>query len=519
MILKKFIFHKDLILYFLIFLLTIFLIFSYILIFYYPINNLENNHLIQTKYDYLIDNEIYNQNKCFNYSKYYKEFLYSFGVKETDNLYETEYILILGSGGLIGSNLKELLEKKGYRTLYISSRYHRDLRINNSLNIFLNLKIKFIYFLTFEVGGSKFLQNINYQEIIYESNILLMNNIFNFIKKNNIKFVFSSSSLSADNSSYGITKLIGENFTLNNPLLGKVFRLWNVYGFEYPGPKSHVIPEIITKCILNNRIHLLTDGNEFRQFSYVNDINNGLISLMENFNESPNILDLSDGNWINLKYIINIIKNELPNCNITFSNNKSKFQNRHEPNLNTNWHKKFWNPKFNISNGIKDLIFKIKSFYLNNNNKPILTIIINSTNYNINYLKNQINLFLPLKFDIILENNQNLYNSIIFNSKSDYILILNNNFNLSINYLNFFLKNNIFENLFIYFNSNKLLNKFINFYDLNNCSLNLNFNLNFILTSKLIWNLIKIPNNNNINFFNWIKRFKFGFHLIELNNL
>ena len=46
------------------------------------------------------------------------------------------YVLVLGSGGAIGQSLVRLLEWHGYNVLQIKSRYHWDLRNEDSLSIF-----------------------------------------------------------------------------------------------------------------------------------------------------------------------------------------------------------------------------------------------------------------------------------------------------------------------------------------------------------------------------------------------
>jgi nucleoside-diphosphate-sugar epimerase len=70
-------------------------------------------------------------------------------------------ILILGSAGQIGSHLLEYLKKKNFITYEfdIVNNKKQDLRIPN--NITLSSLIKrsdFIFFLAFDVGGSRYLK-------------------------------------------------------------------------------------------------------------------------------------------------------------------------------------------------------------------------------------------------------------------------------------------------------------------------------------------------------------------------
>ena len=83
-------------------------------------------------------------------------------------------ILILGSEGQIGAYLKEYLLKKNYKVFGfdINASKKQDLRLhNNSLLKRLIKKSDFVFFLAFDVGGSRYLKISKY---------------FNFIS-NNIK--------------------------------------------------------------------------------------------------------------------------------------------------------------------------------------------------------------------------------------------------------------------------------------------------------------------------------------------
>lgn len=125
---------------------------------------------------------------CFNYFLHdYSYLLSSFGV---DPKYHDEYVLVLGAGGLVGSPLVQYLKSKNYKVLVVNGRNHLDLRKFNALSIFDNLKIKFCYFLAYEVGGAKYLQSPEIQDEMYQSNLDMMNSVFTWLENRKIKFVF-----------------------------------------------------------------------------------------------------------------------------------------------------------------------------------------------------------------------------------------------------------------------------------------------------------------------------------------
>ena len=94
-------------------------------------------------------------------------------------------ILILGSAGQIGAYLSEYLLKKGYEVIQfdIVNNKSEDLTIipNNYLEECI-IKSDFIYFLAFDVGGSRYLKISTYFEFI-NNNSRLMTNTFNYLSK------------------------------------------------------------------------------------------------------------------------------------------------------------------------------------------------------------------------------------------------------------------------------------------------------------------------------------------------
>ncbi|OHT10879.1 hypothetical protein TRFO_19670 [Tritrichomonas foetus] len=363
---------------------------------------------LKYKYSYLINDTPSGLNSCLDREKYNLELLRPFGLDPETHKSEDSYVLVLGSGGLVGSALKRILEKEhNYKTLHVLSRHHLDLRVNNSLDIFDPINITFCFFLAYEVGGAKFLQLPEHQNKILEFNLQITENVFNWLQKRQIRFSFASSSLKADNSNYGYVKRLGENRTFLMPHLGRVFRLWNAYGFEYPGPKSHAIPDFVFQGLAKKKISMLTSGKELRQFTHVRDISEALIAIMEYFDEAPLEIDISDGNWLTLadtaraaqkaagKAFINLSRNQntqikdvKKNENVNSSNivngvelvipeKAAKVQKRCEPNLTSSWHQNRWQQKMKLDEGVADIVEAMSNYINRSENGPAVTFIIN----------------------------------------------------------------------------------------------------------------------------------------------
>jgi nucleoside-diphosphate-sugar epimerase len=273
-------------------------------------------------------------------------------------------VLILGSEGQIGSHLKMYLKKKNYSVYEfdITNSQKQDLRIFNNLNCKkLIKKVDFIFFLAFDVGGSRYLKKYQNTYDFVSNNIKLMSNTFELIKKYKKKFIFASSQMSnMTYSNYGILKNIGERYS--ELLNGIVVKFWNVYGIEKDLTKSHVITDFIIKGIKNKKIDMLTNGKEVRDFLYAEDCCNGLEIIMKKFNQikkSKKSIDLTTGRYTSILNIAKIIKKILNEKKIRViikpSSNVDTVQ-KNKKNLPNKFFFKFWKPKYTLENGIREII-------------------------------------------------------------------------------------------------------------------------------------------------------------------
>lgn len=354
---------------------------------------------------------------CIDRSKYKLDLLQSFGINKSTHKENDEYVLILGSGGLIGSHLKEKLLSKGYKVLHVQNRHHRDLRIPGSLSIFDDFNIKFVYFLAYEVGGAKYLQQDSIQDRILTSNIQMMDNVFEYLINRKLKFAFASSSLSADNSTYGVVKLRGERATMAHPELGRVFRLWNAYGFEPPGPRSHAVPDFALQCVRGGRLRALTDGREVRQFAHVADVAEALVLLMERFGRAPLSVDLSDGRWVSLGEVAAAVAAAVPGCVVELAGRPARKQARHEPVLGTEFHRE-WRCRVSLAEGVGEIVARTREYIAWAESHIAATFIIRTEEWNDEIRNDTIFVserieeiakeFEPMKFSILLSVPENV---------------------------------------------------------------------------------------------------------------
>jgi len=274
-------------------------------------------------------------------------------------------VLILGSEGQIGVHLVNFFKnKKNYQIIrhdiVINNSF--DLRDAKNLNIEKNIKRSdFIFFLAFDVGGSRYLKKYQNTYNFLMNNLLIMSNVFRLLKKHKKKFIFASSQMSnMDFSNYGILKRLGEEITKSQNCL--YVKFWNVYGIEKQFEKSHVITDFILMALKKKKINMLTNGKESREFLYADDCSKGLFEIMKRFNfyKKKGIeLHLTTSKKTKIIDIAKIIKKILSKRDIHIKIKPLKLTDNVQKNTNNTSNKfllKHWKPKFKIEQGIEKII-------------------------------------------------------------------------------------------------------------------------------------------------------------------
>ena len=196
-------------------------------------------------------------------------------------------ITILGSAGQIGAYLLDYLRDKGHEVTGIDvvNGPENDLRVTP--NSYVENIIKdsdFVFFLAFDVGGSRYLKKYQHTFDFINNNTRLMANTFKLLDKYKKRFVFASSQMSnMSYSPYGVMKRVGELHT--TALKGLIVKFWNVYGIENDHEKAHVITDFIKKGFEEGEFEMLTDGTEERQFLYAEDCCEALETIMESYTD------------------------------------------------------------------------------------------------------------------------------------------------------------------------------------------------------------------------------------------
>jgi len=196
-------------------------------------------------------------------------------------------ILILGSSGQIGAYLTEYLNGKGHEVFEYDIVKCEEQDLTQIPNLALDHLVKesdFVFFLAFDVGGSRYLKKYQHTFKFIDNNARMMVSVFGLLEKYHKRFVFASSQMSnMSHSPYGVMKRVGELYT--KTLNGLLVKFWNVYGIEKDMDKAHVITDFIRRGFEEGEFEMLTDGTEQRQFLYAEDCCEALETVMENYTD------------------------------------------------------------------------------------------------------------------------------------------------------------------------------------------------------------------------------------------
>ena len=280
-------------------------------------------------------------------------------------------VTILGSSGQIGAYLTEYLSNKGHEVTEFDVARHHGEDLTQIPNHNLDRAIKnadFVYFLAFDVGGSRYLKKYQHTFKFLDNNARMMVNVFGLLEKYNKRFVFASSQMSnMSYSPYGVMKRVGAMYT--NTLKGLIVKFWNVYGIESDMEKAHVITDFIRKGFEEGDFEMLTDGTEERQFLYAEDCCEALETVMECYTQfkTEDELHITSFHQSCIREVADIIQGQFNiigrpvKISPGLAKDSVQMDKRNEA---SNYIQGWWLPKTNLQDGIIKVFNEMKKNYV-----------------------------------------------------------------------------------------------------------------------------------------------------------
>ena len=301
--------------------------------------------------------------------------------------WEKKQVSVTGGEGFLGVHLTRQLKRKNPKKISIVKHSDYDLVNNDDVKrMYDDQKPDIVFHLAATVGGIE-INKKNPGRFFYENAIMNLQVIHNAhlskidkiicigtvsVYPKNTELPFKEKNIWAgypqdENAPYGIAKRIMHTHSLGYrkqyDLNSIMVVLTNLYGpnDNFNKDSSHVVAALIRRfheAKKNNEKEVLVwgDGNATRDFSYIEDIAEGIILSAENYNESQPI-NLASGRETSIKELAEIIKKQMNyEGNIRWDTNMPVGPNRRNVNIDLARKKIKFDPKVSLEDGIKKTI-------------------------------------------------------------------------------------------------------------------------------------------------------------------
>lgn len=302
-------------------------------------------------------------------------------------------ILITGGCGFIGSHVADRFYKEGHKIYIIDNLstgniknvevphkfYNLDIASKDCEDIFKTNRFDAVINLSAQVDVKT---SIEAPFLDSKSNLLGITNMLYLSKKYGVnRFIFSSSAAVYGNtdhipisedaeinpiSPYGMSKSVGEFYCKKwSEIYGlktMCFRFSNVFGPKQ-GLKgeSGVISIFMDRVIKNQELTIFGDGNQTRDFIYVDDIADGIYKAFES--DYVGVINLSTNTKHTLNELINILKEFHPIRKVNYRENRpgdirdSRLDNTKVKEILK------WSPKYSFKDGIEKTYKWYEKYY------------------------------------------------------------------------------------------------------------------------------------------------------------
>ncbi len=137
----------------------------------------------------------------------------------------------------------------------------------------------------------------------------------------------------------------------------KIIRIFNTYGPNMANNDGRVISNFISQAISGKKITINGDGTQTRSFQYVDDLIEGLVSMMNSNDDFTGPVNLGNPDEITILRLASLII-ELTNSNskIIFKNLPKDDPKRRKPDISSAIKNLSWSPKINLNLGLINTI-------------------------------------------------------------------------------------------------------------------------------------------------------------------
>ncbi|MCD6125049.1 SDR family oxidoreductase [bacterium] len=254
-------------------------------------------------------------------------------------------VLITGSKGYIGANLKHFLKNRNVQFIEC------DLP-NCDIRQFEKYKFENINAIIHSAAISGLKNCIINALEAYETNVLASYKLIDFCLEKRIPFIFTSSQAAKGTSYYGYTKACVEDYIIDKCKFGLksyIFRLTNVYGgIDFLKKKNTVISKFLKQYKNNEKLTIYGDGNQKRNFIHVLDVCEIIYLALNSKVPCCTKIDIGSDDTISINDLAKLFSTDV-NYTTGLVGNKNVSLNLEEMN-------KFYKCKYKLKDWLKDEI-------------------------------------------------------------------------------------------------------------------------------------------------------------------
>jgi len=245
-------------------------------------------------------------------------------------------IYIAGHNGLVGSALIRQLQTQGYNNI-ITPKRHLDLRNQETVHRFFELnEPDYVFLAAAKVGGIGF--NKTYPADFMYDNLMIQTNVINACQEYDVKKLMflgtaciypkhapvpikeeylMTGPLEETNIGYALAKIAGltmcQKYTEQYGMQTVSVMPNNLYGIfdNFRLNECHVIPAFINRFIDAkekglSQVVCFGDGTPTREFLFADDLADGLIFLMNNYDD-PKPINIGPNREVSIRYLSELI--------------------------------------------------------------------------------------------------------------------------------------------------------------------------------------------------------------------
>jgi GDP-L-fucose synthase len=250
-------------------------------------------------------------------------------------------VLVAGANGMVGSAIVRNLESKGYANIIKATRQVVDFTDQEATDAFFRfIKPEYVFVAAAKVGG--IMANNNYKADFLTENLRIQTNIIDAAHRFNVKkLLFLGSSciypkfanqpiaedqlmtgpLEPTNDGYAMSKIIGyymcKRYTEQYGFPTVSVMPNNLYGINdnFIPSQCHVIPSFINRFIQSkenndSEVVCFGDGSPTREFLFSDDLADGLVFLMNNY-ENPEVINIGPNREVSIKELSDLVAKEV----------------------------------------------------------------------------------------------------------------------------------------------------------------------------------------------------------------